>query len=365
MRIHNFYSDILISIRTLFDEVIFKKDVIKSYSFNIANRSFELSKKDYKTTYELPAAIVSLQDDSYTFGERPGVIQQLTVENMNQILVLHDETSEVELYIQEEHTQVQLSIQINCESQFQAKDIEFLIKRSLPLGKFIQLFSFSSFLELPPGYLMDLGIDINSNNVKNLFIKFDKNSGRPEPCCALNFKPLLNLTSISSNISDSSQRTFSVDVSLVYQIQKPMWIFANKMVTQEIKAISIDFFKFDNAPIMEMTNVKPGTFLCDHVFNILISDITEPQYDYSEVTNPDNNEKTYLFSIDLIAYDIPVDFDKLKINIFDVNQDLHQHITNYAIDRDISKINFVLNEFQFKLSNATLITPIVIQLVQT
>jgi len=178
--IHNFYSDFLLSIKTLFDNIIFPNNLIKHYSFNFANRTFELSKRDYKPNRSLPSIIIILNNDEYIFGERPTNIMYSTLENINQIPVLLDKTNNKVLYVQEEQTTISLSLTINCDSQFQAKEMEFIIKRFLPFNKYTNILSFASFIEIDKEFLLNNDINFNDHEIINLFTKLNKNIGISE-----------------------------------------------------------------------------------------------------------------------------------------------------------------------------------------
>lgn len=250
--IHNFLSDVLQSISILFDRYIFNPNYIKSYEFNIANRTFQLSKNDYKPNYSLPAAIVKLNDEQYTFGERPSTIQHSTIANMNQVPVLLDLKSGNKLILQEEHSQLSITVTINCESQLQAKDVEFKIKHWLPLNKYIQVFNFTSFIEVSPHILETLEMDFNDREIINLFIRLNKNLGQVEHFFSNNYYPLIKLESIDSSLDDGTNRTFSVNCELTYQIQTPKY-FINEFGVNNIEHINLDFANIGNNPIINNT----------------------------------------------------------------------------------------------------------------
>lgn len=379
MQIHNFYSDLLLSIRTLFDNKIFNPTFINSYSFNIANRSFELSKKDYKPNYALPAAIVTLEEEEYTFGERPNIIQRFKTENINTIPVLVDNYSSNVIYIQEEHSDIKINVRINCESQFQAKEIEFRTKRILPLNKYIQLLEFTSFLEIPAAYLKTLGMDFNNREIANLFMRLNSNTGFPEYCYSLHFNPLIKLNSITSNISDKTQRSFSVDISLSYQIQVPVWIVNDKL-PDTIENINIDFTSFGHEPI-SYNSMRPiindvdqrskyGDVANRILCNLLIHDIQESQFEYTKLTNPkDENKYIHFVRINLsrfVEYGIETIIETNKINIFDKYGNFHKNISNFNID-DSDENNIILtlelSDEQLELLNGDLTNPSIIQFV--
>ncbi len=250
MEIHNYYSDLLLSIRSMFDGHIFPPDYIKSYDFNIASRSFAIH-KDLKTQFEFPACIATLNDDHYVFGERPNVIQHHSgPSNINQIPVLHNYENNHRLIVQEEQVQTSMSVIINCESQLQAKDVEYRIKRWLPLSKWIQFLEFTSFLEVPPKYLQTLGFKPHDHQILNLFMRLDKDKGEVDYCYSIRYKPHIRLENINTTIGDSSQRSFPVNVELNYLTQLPMFMFCDK-APDMIETVNIIYSKFGNEPIAD------------------------------------------------------------------------------------------------------------------
>lgn len=110
MEIHNFLTDLLLSVRTLFENYIFKdRNLIQAYSFSLANKTFDLARWGGKSNYDLPAVIVNVNDDNYTFGERTNVINHTSCPNYNQIPVIHDLSNPNNIksvYLQEEHMTV-------------------------------------------------------------------------------------------------------------------------------------------------------------------------------------------------------------------------------------------------------------------
>ncbi len=249
MQIHNYYSDLCLSVRSIFDKYIFPPDLIKSYDFNIANRVFRID-KDYKTQFEFPACIVSLNDDHYLFGERPNVIQEAGPRNVMQQTVLMNAETEDEFFVQEEHVQTNISVIINCESQLQAKDIEFTVKRFLPLSKYIQFLEFVSFLEIPYENLKTLDFETTGHKILNLFTKMNENEGQIEYCYSLSYKPHIRLESISTSISDAGTRSFPVNIELSYLTQMPMWLQGCKS-DSDIESVNIVYGRFGHDPIAD------------------------------------------------------------------------------------------------------------------
>jgi hypothetical protein len=249
MQIHNYYSDLLLSIRSLFDKIIFAPATIRHYDFNIANRAFAID-KEYKTQFEFPACIVTLNDDHYIFGERPNVIQQFGPENKMQHVALYNMDNRKEVIVQEEHVQTNISIIINCESQLQAKDIEFRIKRYLPMNKYIQLLEFTSFLEISYEYLHTLEFDLYGHKILNLFTKHNENTGKVDHCFSMTYKPHIRLESINTSIADASTRSFPVNMEVSYLTQMPMYVFA-ALDPGPIESINVHYSRLGYDPIAD------------------------------------------------------------------------------------------------------------------
>ena len=266
--IHNWYSDMLLSVRVLFDNHIFQnRDYIKRYEFNMGNRTIQLP-HDYKPNYEFPNMIVTINDDSPTYGQRPSVSQNFLGVNIDQIPVLYNNTTEITLYVQEEMSNVPISCTINCESQFQAKEISNLIKRWLPVNKYIQFLTFVSYLEVSTEFLSRVTFDPATQSIDNLYTKLNKKTGEVDYCFALQYDPFIRLDSVSSAIPDSTQRSFQVVVDLTYMIQRPLSMFSDK---QPAALERINFTISPNAgfePINDYPSSKIINYLSDNVADL-------------------------------------------------------------------------------------------------
>ncbi|MEM3452040.1 MAG: hypothetical protein QW835_00235 [Candidatus Hadarchaeum sp.] len=249
MYVHNFYADLLISVRTLFDQHIFRPGLVRRYEFNIANRTFALG-RDYETNYELPAVMVNLGQELYPFGQRETVVKLLTSPaNTLQTPVLYDEDTGEALILQEEQVIVPIDIVINCESQLRAKELESELKKFLPADRYIQFLSFSSFLEVPLEFLGSVHFDVNSHRIWNLFTKFNYNTGRAEFCFSVSYRPLMRLESLVTTIPDPTQRSFQVTLTLNYFLQMPVYLFSAK--EKVVERIVLDYGRFGFEPICE------------------------------------------------------------------------------------------------------------------
>ncbi len=171
------------------------------------------------------------------------------MQNINQIPVLYNKTNKKMLYVQEEQTSITLSITINCESQFQAKEIEHVIIRYLPLNKYIGLFKYTSFLEVGTKFLQKHLFDVNDHEIINLYDKLNKNTGQVNHFFSLQYDPLLRNESLTTTISDSNQRSFQVTLDLTYMIQLPIFMFDAE--TKTIDSINMNFGNFGNEPISD------------------------------------------------------------------------------------------------------------------
>jgi len=231
MQIHNFFTDLLSSVRLLIDNHLFPHNpgLVKSYEFNLGNRTFQLGLEP-TSSYALPAVIINLQDDSINFGgRRSDLIQKNGLESINKIPVLYNSTEELTAYVHEEQSIIPFSVSFNCESQLQAKEISYQIKRTLPLYKNLNILEFTTFLEIDNKILFEyLKYDILLSNIENLYTKINHNTGNVEYCFSLKYKPLIRLDSVNTSISDSSQSTFQTQLELSYVIPIPQYFIVGK-----------------------------------------------------------------------------------------------------------------------------------------
>jgi len=236
--IHSFYGDLLLSVRVLFDRHIFQnRNYVKRYEFNMGNRAIQLP-QDYKPNFEFPNIMVMLNDDMPTFGQKPTVTQNLASFNIDQTPVLYNTTTGEVLCVQEEMVNLPITCTINCESQFQAKEISAIIRKWLPINKFIQFLEFTSYLEVSPMYLNNNHFNPATQQIGNLYTKLNKRTGEIDYCFSLSYRPFIRLDSISTAIPDSVQRSFQVVIDITYMVQRPISIF-NEMQPGTIERIDM------------------------------------------------------------------------------------------------------------------------------
>lgn len=227
MYVHNFYADLLLSVRVLFDNYIFQnRNYAKRYEFNMGNRAIQLP-YDYKPNFEFPNLIVTLNDEVPSYGQRPTVSQNLAGFNLDQIPVLYNQSSQITILVQEEMVNIPITIVINCESQFQAKEAAVMVRRWLPINKFINFFNFTSYLEISSDFLSSSLFEPSIQSIANLYTKLNKRTGDIDFCYSLQYEPMIRLDSCSTSIPDSTQRSFQVTVDITYMMPMPLYMFSD------------------------------------------------------------------------------------------------------------------------------------------
>lgn len=258
MLIHNFFSDIALSIRSLFEEYIFynkqemfesvvptkRSNFFKSFQFNLGNRNFQIN--DYKESgqMELPAFILNYVSDDDAFGREASLIGNHRIVTVNEILATHNTDTTTDLIVREEQVVVSFNGQINCESQLQANEIMHIVKRFLPVGKYIQIISFSTFLEIPPFFFTDAN-DPRRQHIENLYQKYEPSTGENSYFFLSKYKPIIRLNSITADVTDNSQRAYAVSLDFEYLIQLPVYLFSTRD-EDLIDRINIDFHMDDS-----------------------------------------------------------------------------------------------------------------------
>lgn len=308
MQIHNFLCDLLASTRLLISDHLFSHQpgLIKSYEFNLGNRTFQLGAEP-TSAYALPAVIINIQDESINFGgRRSDLIQQNQMPNINKIPVLSltsgssgtigSATNPITVYVHEEQTVVTFSISINCESQMQAKEIAYHIKKTLPLYKNVNIFEFTTFLEIDNSILFDvLNYNVTLDTVNNLYTKVNHSTGLIEYCFSLKHNPLIRLDSVGTSISDSSQSTFQVQLELAYVIPFPQHLTIDEYHT--INDITFSF-NMNNWPIV-MSSFDPKHFNQDHI-----------------PTNPERIDRTLVLDSEDTYYPSGILISKTETEVF-------------------------------------------------
>jgi hypothetical protein len=266
----------------------------------MGNRALQLP-PDYKPNFEFPNMIVTLNDDSPSYGQRPDVSQKLIGYNLDQTPVVYNRTTEAVLYIQEEMANIPISCTINCESQFQAKEIAGIIKRWLPINKFIQFLHFISYLEVSLDFISDDLFNPAIHNLVNLYTKLNKLTGEIDYCYSVQYDPFIRLDSLTSSIPDSTQRSFQVTVDLTYMIQMPLHMFSDSKpgTIEKIDILINPTSGFD--PINDYPSSKIINYISDDIVSLKKGYIRRT-FILSE-SNPEENI-TLLDSVDLYEHQV-------------------------------------------------------------
>jgi hypothetical protein len=255
MYIHSLFNDIGLSVSALLDNYILQDSkYIKRYEFNTGTRTFQLE-KDYKVNFDLPTCMVTINDETPSFGQRTETLLQQRMFNMNQLPVLYNRTNNRVLFLQEESANIPITVSINCESQFQAKELSHVIKRYLPLNKWISIFDFTSFIEVSNIFLSNFNFDPNEHDILNLFVKPNDVLGQVDYCFSLKYTPMIRLESISASSPDSTQRSYSCQFDMTYMMQWPMFLFSTQD-DKPIETLNVSMSMGRDTPILDFPAQK-------------------------------------------------------------------------------------------------------------
>jgi hypothetical protein len=241
LKVHNIYSDILLSLSYYLNKVL--EGRIKAFQYNISSTSFNL---DYEANYELPAAIITYTNSSY-LNARPSTFLR-TFSNYNQIPVLFDSTKNIGLKIQEDHFNITVDVAINCDSQFQAIDFKHQFESLIPLNKYLQIYKFVSYFQIDSEYLNSFLFDVSKDKIENIFLKHNELTNELNYYFSVGYEPLIRLTGVNINIGEVSASTFSLNLSFELLMQLPSKVIFDYGSKQqaEAKFDDIKFLKFDN-----------------------------------------------------------------------------------------------------------------------
>lgn len=310
MIIHNFYVDVMASIVKLFEEHIFqynpylyrnnlqkdKSNFIKSYQYNIGDKSRIVS--DYKESakLEFPSCVITLNNNETAFGKEMNLIKNHRIVHVNQIPVTYNHDTKECVMLREEQEVLYFNVQINCESALSAKEVDHQIRRFLPPQKFVQLYKFRTFLELPPYFINEYNNPLK-HVITNLYSDLNTTTGESSFLYSVEYQPLIKMDSITSDITDVNDRSFSVMMDFSYLIQQPMWLIStldDKLIEEIIIGFSpdstytgenIEIFLPDNNTQYEDFDIENGSY--QNVNNIIIINDKDKYGDDSE--KPSNN----------------------------------------------------------------------------
>jgi len=218
MEIYTYHSDLLLSLRYFFDNFIFHSNTIKGYQFNIGDRSLQI-KNDPK--FDLPRVIINY-NSNHSVWYRPYTWTRTDLNNAA-VPVLYNRTKNLTLEVHEELFEFQISVIINCESQLSALHIEHLLQNKLILNKYFSIYNYYSFIEIEPQFLTPQMFNVNTDDILNLFVKYNAVRNLTEYCYSIKYSPTIRMDSIDVPIGSTDQRSFSVNLGLTVLNHIPVY----------------------------------------------------------------------------------------------------------------------------------------------
>jgi hypothetical protein len=258
MHIHNIYSDLLLSTTYFLNNKVlrYSSTNIKMFEYNIGNASFQLK---YDTQYELPAAIVKMENPRKYLGiSHPWAHQHNVFGNIHRTDVLYNETKDEAIELQEEMYEIPISITINCESQIQALDIQHTFQQYTPIGAYLNYYEFVSFIELESSIFNKWMFDLNNDKIINLFYKQNEYTDESNYCFALKFAPLMRVNDVSISLGQSTDPSYSVNITLEVVTSIPSYIiypFLDIQSNVEIPTVRVER-KNRMVPTKEVSTVR-------------------------------------------------------------------------------------------------------------
>jgi len=342
MKTHNFYADLILSLRTFFDKIVFPNSEIKGYRFNIGNRSLQLN---YDTKFDLPWMVIDFQSSRHVaYHSHTWLHSQF--DNISKYTVLYNKTKNLSLLMQEELFEFQVQATLNCESQLSALYFKHEIERYLIVGRYFQLYSFFSFFTIDDKLLHEDMFDVNNDQIYNLFMKYDPLTDNTIYSYSVKYEPLIRIESSESTISSSEQRSFPVTISL--NIINPMPIYteipvyerAKPGLTKEISQLDV-FVPIDSRFSIASIDIKTSN---NHYFapallhnNRFNCDISYIKYDISTQIP----KSLYEFNGNLTGI-----VDKLKsIGQFKTIINNINYEVDYELTNDVSDNVFIIRLF--------------------
>jgi len=333
MKIHNIYSDLMLALSNHINSFLSPK--IKSFQYNLANVSFSLN---LSPQFELPTAIIKL-NATEPFINHPYVFQHNNLtKNCHQIPILYDRTKDIEISLQEEIYKVTIDILINCESQIQAINLNHLIINFTPINKPLHLFEFFSFFELDSTLLTRFLIDVDNDQIQNLFLKHNRYSDTLDYCFSVNYNPIVKLLSSSVGIDNISAGTFQVSTSYEIMAHLPIHLkhpgigySLNILPDHKLLYYSNLPVGVQNLPylLLELNNKIITEVQIIPILNILDNGQFQIDFSYGQVIGSLSNKITEYVSV--LVYN-NLTFNCNVIETYNYNT----LITQYVIDGDIS-----------------------------
>ena len=77
-------------------------------------------------------------------------------------------------------------------------------------------------MALPPLYFDGFYNNPDKHQIDNLFLRYDGTTGEKNYFYKVHYKPMIQLNSVSADLSDNSARSYPVTCDFSYLIQSPM-----------------------------------------------------------------------------------------------------------------------------------------------
>lgn len=345
--IHNYYSDLMLSLAYFFDNIVFDSDSIKGYQFNIGSKTFQL---DYKSQVSLPSAIINYNSSELT-QYHDWFIHRIELGNPFLIPILYNNTKDLTLLLQEAAYEHSVSVTINYESVMQLLEAEHRLRTLLPLNKYIEYFTFYTFYEIPQYYLNPLMFDINKDKIFNLFTKRDTITDNLVEMASVKYNPMIRLNSLGNNGINSDNRSFSLSLDFTILNPVPMYFQFDagdvpRLIKQkqEIYIEDICLPIYENIPIIQIKYIENNNTISKYIPLLNIDKLNnfQTQFDDYLLTGTIIDKwEFYHATIESDTYSYSCSIKVLKqletFNIY-VEGPLEGHIINPVWDEGSSEI---------------------------
>ena len=342
--IHNYYSDLFLSLANYFDKIL-GNDKIQHYEFNIGNKAFQLN---YKTQKGLPSCIInyntSRMEQYYDwFLHRPDMGNHFLIP------IVYDATKNLSLYIQEAQYEHSISVIFNCNSVFEMLELQHRFDPYLPLNKYIEVFNYYTFFEIPQYFLNPLMFDTNRDTIYNLYTKRDSLTNELVEMASVKYDPLIRVDNFQSAGIDTDNKTFTLNmelsilnpVPLYFQIPSEDIPILNKKIN-EISINNICLPLYEDIPIINLKFLDHSNYFQELYLPLLnINDnndfITEFNHnDHQYILSGTIETKTIIYSatIESDNYSYPINIKIINNNDIIIDGILIGKIINPIINNN-------------------------------
>lgn len=323
--IHNYYSDLLISLANYFDKIL-GDNTIKHYEFNIGNKSLQLN---YKSQISLPSALINY-NSSQMQEYYDWFLHRVDVNNPMLIPIVYDATKNLSLYLQEAQYEHSVSVIFNCQSVMEMLELQHKIEVYLPYNKYIEVFNYYTFFQIPQYYLNSLMFDINKDVIYNLFTKRDTITNEMSQMASVKYDPMIRLNSLSPGGISTDNNTFQLNLDITILNTVPLYFqippeeipdITKKINEIIIKNICIPIY--ENVPIIRLKFAKDDFIflpLLNIIENNFKTNFIHNNTHYELFGHIDSKYEQYTATIESDNYSYPVSLKIIKTHtIFNIH----------------------------------------------